>query len=164
MAKNKNRIPDDATVHHVSLRSKRPRPKPKLQPPLTPMIDVTFQLLLYFLLTTTFRIEEGQIPGTLPQKGGISAGDVVQLQPVRVTLRASGADRMNCVFEVSGHNVGMSTPAELYNVLMARKRNISDELPVIIMPRADVRWRFVVEAFNQVVRAKFKEIGFASSS
>jgi biopolymer transport protein ExbD len=48
-------IAGDATVHHVSQRTKRGRLKPKMAPPLTPMIDVTFLLLLYFLLTINFR-------------------------------------------------------------------------------------------------------------
>ena len=34
---------------------------------MTPMIDVTFQLLLFFLLTCEFRESEGMIPGTLPK-------------------------------------------------------------------------------------------------
>jgi hypothetical protein len=36
----------------------------------------------------------------------------------------------------------------------------ADEAPVFISPTRDVRWAFVVEAFNQAVRARFKNIGF----
>ncbi len=165
MAQSTRDISGDQTVRYVSPRAKRPRPKPKLQPPLTPMIDVTFLLLLYFLLTTTFRQQEGQIPGSLPEKGGISAGAVVELKPIRVTLLPVGEDRMNCIYEMSGHMVSMGSASQLYEALITRQKALgSDEVPVIIQPRASVRWRHVVEAFNQAVRARFKNIGFAPAT
>ncbi len=163
MARSRKQISGDQTVHYVPPRLKRGRPRPRLQPPLTPMIDVTFQLLLFFLLTTTFR-HEGHILGTLPQKGGIAAGQIVELRPIRIMLRPTGIDRTGCIYEISGHGVGTDSPRQLYEVLRARQRAVeSDELPVIIQPRPDVRWRYVVEAFNQAVRAKFKNVGFVSS-
>ena len=163
MAQSRRQVEGDETVHHVSQRAKRGRPKPKLQPPLTPMIDVTFQLLLFFLLTTTFRQQEGQIPGTLPQKG-IHAEQVtdVEFKPIRVVLRPTGEDRTGCLFEMSGHNVAINSAQQLYEVLLSRQKHLgTDEVPVVIQPRPDVRWQYVVEAFNQSVRAKFKNIGFA---
>ena len=55
MARSAKKILGDETTHYESARKKRARPKAKMQPPLTPMIDVTFQLLLFFLLSFTFR-------------------------------------------------------------------------------------------------------------
>ena len=156
----------DAEGHkrQISRRARLPRSKTKLQPPLTPMIDVTFQLLLFFLLTTTFRQQEGQLPGTLPQIGGITAGQVVELQPIRIMLHPVGADRAGCIYEVSGLAVAIDSPDQLYQAMIARQKAVgSDEIPIIIQPRIDVRWRYVVEAFNQAIHAKFKNIGFASS-
>ena len=164
MAISRRQVRGDQTVHYVSSRARRGRPRPKLQPPLTPMIDVTFQLLLFFLLTTTFRQQEGQIPGSLPQVGGIAVGQTVMLQPTFVRLRATGADRVGCIYELSGHAVSMASPTQLYEALTARRQALDcDELPVIIQPRPDVRWQYVVEAFNQAVRAEFKNIGFTAS-
>jgi len=56
-------------VHHQAVgrsggMGKRRTAKP--QTPMTPMIDVTFQLLLFFIMTFEFRQSEGMIPGTLP--------------------------------------------------------------------------------------------------
>ncbi len=146
-------------------RAKRPRPKIKPQPPLIPMIDVTFLLLLYFMLTTTFRMQEGQIPGTLPQTGGIVAGESVELKPLYILLRPTGVDRLGCIYEIRGRGIGMDSPAQLYSTLEAWREALgTTEMPVIIQPRSDVRWRYVVEAFNQAVRAKFTNIGFASET
>ena len=41
MLKPDKKIAGDETVHYVSAREKRVKPKAKMQPPLTPMIDVT---------------------------------------------------------------------------------------------------------------------------
>lgn len=37
----------------------KPRPRPTVYIPLTPIIDIVFLLLIYFLLTTNFMVEEG---------------------------------------------------------------------------------------------------------
>jgi biopolymer transport protein ExbD len=47
-------------VHH------RPRNRFQIQMPLTSLIDIVFLLLIYFLLTTNFMVEEG-IKIKLPQ-------------------------------------------------------------------------------------------------
>jgi biopolymer transport protein ExbD len=136
----------------------------KLQPPLTPMIDVTFQLLIFFLLTATFREQEGQIPGSLPAKGGIAAGETVQLEPLFVVIKPGGSDRSSCLYEITSSKVAMESADQLYEALMARRRQLKAEEPLIIRPRPNVRWQFVIEAFNQAVRADYKNIGFVASS
>jgi len=161
MAKSIKQIAGEATIHYVPPRAKRQRPKPKLQPPLTPMIDVTFQLILFFILSTEFRANEGMIPGTLPQTGGVAAASNVRLDPIEISVRASGE---SAVYEMSGADVGITSPEELYGYLKARQNALGTaEVPVVIKPQPDVAWEFVVEAFNQALRARFKNIGFAAA-
>ncbi len=45
---------------------RKKRPRYQIQAPLTPLIDIVFMLLIYFLLTTNFMVEEG-INVKLPQ-------------------------------------------------------------------------------------------------
>jgi biopolymer transport protein ExbD len=129
-----------------------------MQPLLTPMVDVAFQMLLFFLLTTCFRASEGQIPGTLPQAGVRGGGlDQAIVKPIHITLRPSES---GVIYELSGSAVGLTDAEELYRQLISRQQAIgSDEVPVIIQPRWDVPWRYVVEADNQAHRARFKTIG-----
>lgn len=50
------------------------RPRPSLSPELTPLIDVVFQLLVFFLLTTTFTLPA--VPLDLPEaKSGRESRD-----------------------------------------------------------------------------------------
>jgi biopolymer transport protein ExbD len=168
MAESNGKMPEEPTKHFVSARQKRGRKKPKLQPPLTPMIDVTFQLLIFFVLTGQFRTE-GQIPASLPPLG---AGEpqVVEFKPVRVRLVPSGAFGQDAVFEVTGANYRFESHEELFRFFQQKRqqfpraRKREDDLPIVIAPTARVRWRHVVEAFNQAVRAKFVNIGFAPLS
>ena len=150
------------TQHYVSERKKRGQEEPKLQPPLTPMIDVTFQLLLYFLLTSKFREDEGVIPGSLPQKTGISETTAVPLRPVQIILQARGAVLDEVQYEVD-NLAPTSNPEELFQVLLGKRGTGSEDAPVVIRPDTRVRWKYVVEVFNAAVRAKFKNIGFASA-
>ncbi|MBN1941849.1 MAG: biopolymer transporter ExbD [Phycisphaerae bacterium] len=154
---------DDEMTHYVSERKQRAQPAAKMQPPLTPMIDVTFQLLLYFLLTSTFKPDEGQIPGSLPEKG-LSAASSDPRPPIRIILRPRGANREYVLYEVD-NLPAIDKQEDLYNMLESRKKSgaVTIETPVEIRPWSNVRWKHVVGAFNAAVRAKYKNIGFSSS-
>ncbi len=155
-------IEDSDTMHYVSERNKRGREEVKMQPPLTPMIDVTFQLLLYFLLTSTFRKDEGQIPGSLPALSGIPP-KMSKLKPIKIVLRPLGASRESVQYKV-GRLAPVTNEIELQRLLLsAQKRVGTDEVPIIIQSNGGVRWKYVVNVFNAAVVAKFKNIGFAQA-
>jgi len=137
------------------------RPAPSLRIPLTPMIDVTFQLLLFFLLAFTFREAEGAIPGSLPaveKKPGeksfippdLRRPLVIFVNPVRGSV----------VYEISGQGGTLRNSEELYRRLIALRGLLESDVPVQVAVRRDVRWEYAVEAYNQAVRAKFKSIAF----
>ncbi len=156
-------VEGDEKVHHKAPAGK-PKGSANLQPPMTPMIDVTFQLLLFFLLTCEFRESEGAIPGTLPR---IDNGLVVrppvppQSDPIEIRLRPS-ADRQSASYQLTGVATVITSVRELGDLLRVRQEQLgSGEVPVVIYPNPDVPWGFVVEAFNQAKRARFSKIGFA---
>lgn len=152
-------------VHHQAVgrsggMGKRRRAKP--QPPMTPMIDVTFQLLLFFIMTFEFRQSEGMIPGTLPT-GPIVDPRVLPplpVDPIRIRLIPS-ADRLSASYEMSGIPAAIRSPGQLGELLRSRQEQIgSREVPIVIFPSDDVPWKYVVEAFNQAKKARFEKIGF----
>ncbi|MGB2822671.1 MAG: biopolymer transporter ExbD [Phycisphaerae bacterium] len=153
----------EEAIRRELIHRKQQEHKAKLQPPMTPMIDVTFQLLLFFLLTCEFRESEGNIPGTLPAKGNI-VQDVQQTpppEPITIQIRAS-ADRASATYEMTGVPIMITSAQELFQLLKQRQDQLgSDEVPIVILPNEDVPWEFVVEAFNQAVRARYRKIGFA---
>ena len=156
-----------------------------MQPPLTPMIDVTFQLLIFFILTAQFR-DEGNIPGSLPKAGTVTEPDKVLVKPVYVIVQQQGTgEASRPVYAVSFRNFEEPIPqpsvgdAAEYRDVMAQRLHEAlqrhyeqiksqaskeEDIRLVIRPQADerghLRWQYVAEAFNQAVRAKFEQIGF----
>ena len=135
-----------------------------MQPPLTPMIDVVFQLLLFFLLACQFRQQEGLIPANLPDIKGPQISTPLKVMPVRVSVIATGPDSQGALFRIEETDLQWSSAVGLYGYLkdLAGKED-PERVPVIIRPTGYVRWGHVVNAFNQAVLARFKRIAFAPS-
>lgn len=154
------------TDKHAAVKQARPR-RSRAAPPLTPMIDVTFQLLLFFLLACQFRPQEGSLPGTLPGRPPV---DGPQPREIKIALRPTGFDgtgRAIVSYFVDAHgraDVGITSPQRLYEKLVGGRigDDWTDEVPILIEAGGDVPWRYVVEAFNQARRAKFKRIRLAN--
>jgi biopolymer transport protein ExbD len=152
---------DGVDLKHVQeSRKRREPPPPRYQPNLTPLIDVLFLLLLFFLLGTKFRLEEGQIDANLPQVGQGTGVSVVPGTLLRLTVHAVGEDAAGGEFEIGGSQQMIRDASDLFARLRLRKEGGGD-VTVQIATRGPVRWEWVVEAFNQVRRAGFEKIGFA---
>jgi biopolymer transport protein ExbD len=121
------------------------------------MIDVTFQLLIYFIVTATFRQAEGQIPGSLPADLG-QVQQKVTVEPMRVVLMPGLTDDRAVQYRIDGSQP-TDSPAVLYDRLQARKE-VTPDPTLVIAAHPRVRWEYVVEAFNQAVRAAYEKISF----
>ncbi len=63
--------------------------------PVTPMLDMTFQLLFFFVSTFNYSPVEGQIPLKLPADGcriGYPAPETELKDPIKITVYAEGGD------------------------------------------------------------------------
>jgi biopolymer transport protein ExbD len=136
--------------------SNRIRRKARVSVPMTAMIDVTFLLLIYFLLSTTFRQAEGQLPGTLPKAGPIIDIDDRELLAIPLQVRAMGANCESAVYSFGGSDAPLRSPQELADSLRARRERIGADAMVVIRAGRAVRWRYIVEACNQAARANFQ--------
>ena len=141
----------DGGSSRQQLPSSRIKRKARVSMPLTAMIDVTFLLLTYFLLTTTFRQAEGQLPGTLPGPRGVPPVETIPLQ-----VRAIGADCQSAVYSLGGEIHPLRSPRELADSLRARRDRTRGDAIVVIQAGRAVRWRYIVEACNQAARANFQ--------
>jgi biopolymer transport protein ExbD len=155
-------------------------PPVKIFPPLMPLIDVMFTLMMFFLVAAKIRQPEGLIPANLPKITAAAAQSTV-LESVRLSLYATGDDNTGLKIEQTGNGelVAEFTPDKdrkvnaqhqevmvqaLAQFLRRRYDPASSETPqpVTITPLGNVRWEHVVNVFNQAVKAKYKEIGLAS--
>ena len=152
------KIQGDEAKCHVSDRETRGKSREKIQPPLTPMIDVTFQLLLFFLLTMSFREAEGQILGKLPDMGG-GMESPPGLIDTRIDLAVKPAGN-GAAYEVGNVTIN-NDPKELSQMLVALSRTYDiEKTTVVIGPSADVKWEYVLDAYNQAVKAKLQKVNF----
>ena len=106
------------------IRFRRRRKAEEVKPseaPMSPMIDVVFQLLIFFLLTMNFKEVEGKLLSQLP-KIGPHDGPPAILEELRIVLCAGGDTRTHrtnkgahekvrkpadpCAAMVEGHPIG----------------------------------------------------------
>jgi biopolymer transport protein ExbD len=66
------------------LRARRRRRPDSATADLTPMIDVTFQLLIFFILCTRFRVPEFSHEAELPQNEGMASKAAVPLEKLTI--------------------------------------------------------------------------------
>ncbi|HJP00962.1 MAG TPA: biopolymer transporter ExbD [Planctomycetota bacterium] len=55
--------------------------------PMTPMIDVTFLLLIFFMCTLKFKTLEGKLAAYLPKDVGVNQSDAEPIEKVEITIK-----------------------------------------------------------------------------
>lgn len=142
-----------------------PKPHGESIPNLAPMVDIIMVLLIFFMLGASLNLAtEGVLETELDDKSGPSAGDVTQINPaVRIGLEdVDGGD--SCNIYVMEDSLSGNTFEDLQRFMINRRRQGADTTnPVIIGAEGDVRYKFVMSAFDACVVAGFKNVQFAVS-
>lgn len=160
---------DEETVHHES-RARRSLEPAKMNLNLTSMIDIIFQLQIYFILTMSVAVNEGVITAKLPTGPGNPPPNPQEMppNPINIVVRNVG----NYNYDVSIDGLSSSTPnfAALKDQLISMQNDpqrgrtgaYKPDNPVIIKPDGSVRWQHVVNAFNAAVAARYSSVSFES--
>jgi biopolymer transport protein ExbD len=153
---------NEESTHYIPPRKLRRKAAGSAQPPLTPMIDVTFQLLIFFLLTATFRPAEGQIPGSVPGKG-ISEEQVEVAN--QLDIRVSTLDPINrsAQFTIVQTGGTFTTAENLHDFLDDHKKILGEnwkDVTIVIDPELSTQYGHAAEAYNQAVRAGFEKVSW----
>ena len=144
-------------------KSKRGRGRMELQ--MTPMIDIVFNLVIFFILMPSFEAEEGYLPTNLP--GRSYAGPPPKMAALRIDLRHVepwGEHRDEATILLNAE--GVADYAGLRRRLRQARGNLEDSSTraagpaVIIAPDQVVQHRHVVAAFDAAIDAGFKDIRF----
>jgi biopolymer transport protein ExbD len=129
---------------------------------MTPMIDVVFLLLIFFIWTSSFEIPEFDLPSAiaLPAQAGIDATDQPPLaEPFdEIVIRLS---RSNAQVQIEMNQQPISTMKELRNRL-AEIIAIGVQPPIIIDPSAEITMNVAVEAYDAAKRAGADRVLFAA--
>lgn len=130
---------------------------------LTPMIDVVFLLLVFFIWTSSFTIAEQSLPSQLAPEltGSAATVDAVpppieDFEPLVVRLQVAGG---RVVWTL--RDVPMESLAELRSALTTAAR-IKRDAPVILHPDGEVPLGDVIDVYDLARLAGFEKVQFAA--
>ncbi|MCG3131395.1 MAG: hypothetical protein FLDDKLPJ_02186 [Phycisphaerae bacterium] len=130
---------------------------------VAPMIDMTFLLLIFFVVTTTFEKREGVLSTRMPAE--TAAAPPLPVKPVVIRLSPAGAEAELAVIAVEPTDQKPGDFRRLYEVLveLRGRPGFDDQTPVIVRAEGDVIWDHLVNAWNAAIRAGYQNIAFAES-
>jgi len=134
----------------------------RMQPPMTPMIDCTFNLLIFFLLAPPFSMAEGFLMTNLPAGPGCIVDGPIVDYAVKIALYDEGP-RGSAVEIVLNECQSLGSNFQALGAALQRMRDagLSERVPVLIAPTAACRHKWVVRAFDEAVAARFSDVRFA---
>ena len=149
---------------------------------MTPMIDVTFLLLIFFMCTLRFKVLEGQLTAFLPKDVGQDVSQAVPLEKVQVSVRLiDPGNKMNAAgtapyADKSGqsrhtfHNrqlrygVGTQTFQSLPAFTEAIRRvRATGQLPCVLRTYEGVILEDVIPVLDGLTAVGFADIAFAGA-
>jgi biopolymer transport protein ExbD len=126
---------------------------------MTPMIDVVFQLLVYFLCTASFNPVEYELPANLPATGVGQLADpeskIAELEIVEVSVREPDG---RLVLQVNGEPC-----ADLndFRQRLSRLAQIAD-LPVVLDIAPEVHTGALIDVYDACLASGLTDIRFAT--
>jgi biopolymer transport protein ExbD len=118
---------------------------------MTPMIDVVFQLLIFFMCATKFKTMEGRVDAFLPKDTGNAPGRQTDFNSILVKIDKEGGLTVNGT-ECADHRA-------FYDQLMRLKAIIADP-KVILSPHLEVQHKFVMSALDVCRKSGLAEVAF----
>jgi len=150
----------------------------KVEIQMTPMLDMIFQLLIFFILTFKPVIDEGQfgvtmsnlpggtaaLPALVPGMGddtGAEQKDIQFIPPLRVQLVAGPDGHIAPGGVVLGDRALQSMDYLLFE-LRTTVQGAPDDFEVVIEAHANLHYQYVVQAVNAISHAGVKKINFGT--
>lgn len=127
-----------------------------------PMIDVTFLLLIFFLVTTTFERAEGILASEFPRDAG-APSVALPLSPIVIRLHQTGSAHEDVEITIDRFESTAADFEELAALIgrIHEEPGFDKDTPVVIVTDDDVRWDHVVACWNAALRAQCTRIAFA---
>jgi len=119
---------------------------------MTPMIDVIFLLLTFFLLTANFRVPEDFLPVRLPEQSQTQSFSVIEPLGISISDSKSGfiiniANAESISVEADNLDKGLAVFAErLRSTIESQSRRPDD--PVEIGCSDMVKWDYLVKVYS----------------
>jgi biopolymer transport protein ExbD len=144
----------------------RHRSRVRMQMSIVPLIDVVFLLLVFFLLTASFRPLEGFLPTKLPQQSATAEPSELEPVPIQVFTLPNG----DCQVQIGSQNpilISADAMAEgflnvkdaIHNLFVQQGR--TTENPIKLIPTAQTKWDHVVKTYHCLWQLNLTKVIFA---
>jgi len=159
------RTPFEARFH--ARRTRRPPSRMSLN--LTAMIDVTFLLLIYFLVATEFKLGEEVYRLDLPERLPASQQrEPFELDREPLHVKVATVSPAACSIRLETRHARLDQPQsfeELFRFLESNRIGgahsgglFAADHPIIVEPAGTTTWQHVVQAFDAAARAHYTNI------
>jgi biopolymer transport protein ExbD len=129
---------------------------------MTPMIDVTFQLLIFFLLGAKIRQPEGRLDAFLPPEGGPEKNKIDKVEDVRITIRNLGASEPDVMVELGEKRARGTKLLFPQDETLKNLRAGQQDLGLVIVSEGSIKFHWIIRALNAAARAGYEKISFAA--
>lgn len=129
---------------------------------LTPMIDVTFLLLIFFMVTMKFKVLEGKLATELPKDVGVNAGEVDKLlEKVEIGIKVDPSREHGIRVEVNSRAMpNLAT----FKAELARYVELDPEQKATLYPDTNVNYEQVVKVVDQCLAVDLVNLTFAGTT
>ncbi|MEX0731132.1 MAG: biopolymer transporter ExbD [Aquisalimonadaceae bacterium] len=130
----------------------RPRRQDEPEITLTPLIDVVFLMLIFFMVSTTF-LREADMSVTLPQAGTEPSERISE--PIELAINVEGE------FFINGRAL-VNSQLDTIRRALVEARSDAPEAPLVIRADARTAHQNVVRAMEAAGRADISQLSFAT--
>ena len=128
---------------------------------LTPMIDVVFLLLIFFIVTMKFKVLEGKLVTELPKDEGTSAGDPPLIDKIEIDIETSSGSADGFIVKVNGQTMpNMATFRQTLGRYVSAAPE-GESARGTLYPRPPVNYEQVVKVIDNCLMADLTDITFA---
>jgi len=129
---------------------------------MTPMIDVTFQLIIFFICTIKFKTLEGKLETQLPKDVGVNPTPVeIMLEKAEIRLNIDPTRPQG--FSVMVNSRVMPSMSALRTEL-ARLLALQPDIKATLYPNRGITYEHVVNVVDECIAADLVDITFAGVS
>ncbi|MBM4014016.1 MAG: hypothetical protein FJ293_03505 [Planctomycetes bacterium] len=138
---------------------------------MTPMIDCTFNLLIFFLCNINFKLLEGKIPAYLPKDVGVNASPVdKQLEKIEIHIRRGSAPAVKDSkwvwhenqIDIRVQGKKLAGLQDFYTTILGVHK-ANPEAKATLYPGKGTLYIDCVKVINECLRANFVDITFAGT-
>ena len=139
----------------------RNRATEEVEMQMTPMIDVTFLLLIFFLCSIKFKLLDGKLAAYLPRDEGVNSSVLLEPPLEKINIHLARKENSNLGFTISVNETRMSGLEQLYRTLK-EYLHLDSGLKATCHPGENIEYGHVVKVVNECLRAKLEDITFSA--